>query len=333
MKSVIECPYCIGNAHLSKETGELQFRKEPYQIVKHFYKCDTCNEEFTTTESDQLTYNQLVNQYRAKYHIPNAEEIKNIREQYSLSAAGMSKLLGLGVNTYGGYEKDEIPVEANAILIKQAANPNSLADMIADKVDTDNPIWAKIRTAKARHSAAATLIQPINHINQANEFTGFKKTSWVKIENVLILLVSECNPNYNDKLKLNKLLYYADNFHFKSYGTSITGLTYRAIPHGPVPTCYDNIFGNLTNQSILLSDWKEVGNQSAIELFTTNMKPDMSVFSESEREVINIIVQKFKNIYTWDLVNLSHKEKAWIELEKQREIIDYQKYAFDLIAL
>ena len=333
MNALIECPYCDGNAHLKREAGTLQFRKETFQVIKHFYKCDKCQEEFTTTESDQLTYNQLVNQYRAKYHIPSAEEIKNIREQYGLSAAAMSQLLGLGINTYGGYEKDDIPIEANAILIKQAANPHNLAEMIGDKVDINDSVWSKINEANARHSATNTLLQPINHINQANEFTGFKKTNWVKIKNVFILLVSKCNPNYNDKLKLNKLLYYMDSLHFKSYGTSVTGITYRAIPHGPVPTCYDNIFSNLTNQSILISDWKEVKNRGAIELFTTNSEPNMSVFSESEKEVLNTVIQKFKNTYTWDLVDLSHKEKAWIELEKHRAIIDYQKYAFELIAL
>ena len=333
MNILIQCPYCDGNAHLEKETGTLQFRKETFQVVKHFYKCDKCQEEFTTTESDQLTYNQLVNQYRAKYHIPSADEIKKIREQYGLSAARMSQLLGLGINTYGNYEKDDIPVEANAILIKQAANPHNFADIIADKVELNDTIWIKIKEAIARMTSTNRLLQPINHIAQANEFTGFKKTDWVKIENALIILVSESNPNYNDKLKLNKQLFYTDYFHFKSHGTSVTGLSYRAIPYGPVPTCYDNIFGNLVNESILLPDWKETNGGSASELFKTERKPDWSVFTESEKEAIWAVIEKFKNIHTWDLVYLSHKEKAWIELEKQRAVIDYQKYAFDLIGL
>ena len=333
MKSIIECPYCEGNAHLSKETGLLSFRKESFQVVKHFYKCDKCQEEFTTTESDELTYNQLINQYRAKYHIPSAEEIKKIRAQYGLSAARMSQLLGLGINTYGNYEKDDIPVEANAILIKQASNPNNFADMIADKVESNDAIWRKIGEAKARQTATNRLLQPINHINQANEFTGFKKTDWGKIENIIIILVRECNPNYNDKLKLNKQLFYTDYFHFKSHGTSITGLSYRAIPFGPVPTCYDNIFGNLVNESILIPDWKETNNRSASEFFKTDREPNWSVFTETEKEAINTVIQKFRNTHTWDLVDLSHKEKAWIELEKQRAVIDYQKYAFDLMGL
>ena len=333
MKSVIECPYCDGNAHLKKEGGALMFRKEPFQVIKHFYKCDKCKEEFTTTEVDQLTYNQMVNQYRAKYHIPSSEEIKKIREQYGLSAARMSQLLGLGINTYGNYEKDDIPLEASAMLIKQAAMPSNFADMISDKVELNDSIWSKINEAKSRFSSISKLLQPINHINQANELTGFKKTDWFKIENTVVAFVNQCQPKYNDKLKLNKLIFYADFGHYKSYGTSITGLSYRAIPHGPVPTCYDNIFGSLTNQNILLSDWKEANNGGAFELFTTTMKPNWTVFTESEKEIIENVIEKFKNTQTWDLVELSHTEKAWIELEKQRAIIDYQKYAFDLLAL
>jgi putative zinc finger/helix-turn-helix YgiT family protein len=333
MKSIIECPYCDGNAYLTKQIGELKFRKEAFQVVKHFYTCDRCMEEFTTTEADQLTYNQLVNQYRAKYHIPSAEEIKAIREQYGISARKMSELLGMGVNNYGNYENGEIPTEAYANYIHLAANPTNFSEIVKDKVDINDPILSKIKEAKARKSAVNKLIQPINHINQANEFTGFRKTDWVKIENAIIILITESNPNYNDKLKLNKQLFYTDYYHFKTYGTSVTGLSYRAIPYGPVPTCYDNIFGNLINESILVADWKEGTNGSASELLKTDIKPDWSVFSDSEKIAIRTVIEKFKNIHTWDLVNLSHKEKAWIEFEKQRGVIDYQKYAFDLIAL
>lgn len=333
MNILIQCPYCDGNAHLEKETGTLQFRKETFQVVKHFYKCDKCQEEFTTTESDQLTYNQLVNQYRAKYQIPTPEEIKEIREQYGLSARRMSELLGMGINNYGNYENGEIPTEAYAHYIHLAANPTNFSEIIKDKVSLNDSIFERLKQATARKTSIVKSIQPINHIDGANSFTGFKRTNWVKIENTLILLVSECNPNFNDKLKLNKLMFYADFYHYKSFGTSITGISYRAIPNGPVPTCYDNIFGNLTNQSILSSDWKEAKNGGAIELFTIETKPDLSVFSESEKEAILMVIEKFKNMHTWDLVYLSHKEKAWIELEKQRAVIDYQKYAFDLIGL
>ena len=37
-------------------------------------------------------------------------------------------------------------------------------------------------------------------------------------------------------VKLFKLLYYLDMLHFRETGRSVTGLSYRALPYGPVPT-------------------------------------------------------------------------------------------------
>ncbi|MBK7883908.1 MAG: hypothetical protein IPJ81_08950 [Chitinophagaceae bacterium] len=95
MKKVIECPYCDGYANLEKQTKELSYRKELFKVIEHFYKCNKCNEEFTTTETDTVTLLQAYNQYREKYSIPFAEEIISLREKYELSAIKMSEVLGL----------------------------------------------------------------------------------------------------------------------------------------------------------------------------------------------------------------------------------------------
>jgi hypothetical protein len=39
------------------------------------------------------------------------------------------------------------------------------------------------------------------------------------------------------------------------------------------------------------------------------------------------------NISTREIVDLSHKEKAWKELEDKKELIGYQDYAFELLAV
>lgn len=44
------------------------------------------------------------------------------------------------------------------------------------------------------------------------------------------------HTKYCGLVKLFKLLYYADMLHFRETGRSITGLSYRALPYGPVPT-------------------------------------------------------------------------------------------------
>ena len=154
------------------------------------------------------------------------------------------------------------------------------------------------------------------------------------MSNLLLYLISSCNPDYNDKLKLNKLLFYSDYFHFKQTGKSITGLTYRAISYGPVPVNYDYLFAYLTNElNIIEPTFSKSLNSRVIEYFYSKKPYDLSIFSDEELQTINQIIEKFRNITSWELVELSHKEKAWIELNKNSAIISYQQYGFDLEAI
>ena len=46
--------------------------------------------------------------------------------------------------------------------------------------------------------------------------------------------------------------------------------------------------------------------------------------------MLDTVVLKFKNVSTKNIIALSHLEKAWIENEKDRKVISYKDYAFDL---
>lgn len=54
-----------------------------------------------------------------------------------------------------------------------------------------------------------------------------------------------------------------------------------------------------------------------------------SLFDSNELKALREVATKFKDIKTADVIALSHKEKAWLENEKKKELISY-RYAFDL---
>ena len=84
MKKIIECPICDGTADLHSEKKKRIFRKEEFEITEYFYLCNKCNEEFTTTDSDEVTISQVYNQYREKYRIPSPEQLALTKEKYGL---------------------------------------------------------------------------------------------------------------------------------------------------------------------------------------------------------------------------------------------------------
>ena len=98
------------------------YRGEDYPCIMTLFQDKESGEMFTTTESDTVWFNQVTNQYRAKYGIPYTDEIIALRERYGVSAAKMSVILGFGINQYRLYETGEMPSLSNARLILLVAD-------------------------------------------------------------------------------------------------------------------------------------------------------------------------------------------------------------------
>lgn len=338
MNQIIDCAYCDGQAYLQKTDRELTYRKETYRVVEHFYKCNKCKEEFTTTGSDTLTLVQAHNQYREQFSIPFPDEIVAIRDKYKLNAKKMSEVLGLGVNGYSNYEKGEIPTPAIGNLISNADNPEIFKTMLQKAVhhfssNTFASTLERVNCLINNENHLQPFYAKLNQSSVPNSASGFKKTNKDKIANILVAYISNCKVEYNDRLKLNKLLFYTDFAFYKLYGSSITGLSYRAIDYGPVPTFYDNIFTYFQNENIIQSNWIRESNGTAKETFLTETEFDEDLFTSEEKEVIFSIIEKFKETSCWDLIELSHEEQGWKKLHRKRGIIDYQEFAFDLIGV
>lgn len=338
MKQKIECPYCDGTANLHKEAKELTYRKDVFKIVAHFYKCEKCCEEFTTTEADTISLIQAHNQYREKNNIPFPEEIAAIREKYDLPASKMSEVLGLGANGYSNYENGEIPTPAYGNLISAASEPKTFMNLLDKaKEDFSENAFKKVRERVTyliqTEDENKNLYAILNVYNQPNNFTGYKKPVATKIANLVTYFIQHSKPDFNDKLKLNKQLFFADFTHYKNHGASITGISYRAVKYGPVPANYDNIYAYLENELLICSQFLKLPNGGAREVFISEADFDKKLFSEEEKKTLFTITEKFANISTWDIVELSHEEKAWKELEANRELIGYQDYAFELVAV
>jgi putative zinc finger/helix-turn-helix YgiT family protein len=335
MKQTLECPYCEGQASIRIQKKTVEYRKENFDIAEYYYECDKCNEEFTTTEIDHVTLAQAHNQYRERHGIPFIDEIISIRKKYGLSARKMSEILGLGINGYTNYENGDMPSEAIGNLIKLAASPETFRQMLEQKKNLFSTTmldqtFKRVNDLIKEHSNNVFFYACLDYYNSPNAYTGYKVFDKEKVGILLSWLVQSCDNKYNDKLKLNKLLFYLDFSHFKSTGQSITGISYRAIQHGPVPTFYDNIFAYYESEGIIMSEWESDKSGKAREIFVSENPIDKSMFTKEEVETIEMIIEKFRAVSSWDLVTLSHKEKAWVDLNEKREIVSYLDYAFDL---
>ncbi|MGV3539476.1 MAG: type II toxin-antitoxin system antitoxin SocA domain-containing protein [Rufibacter sp.] len=322
---------------LVKEASSLQFRKEAFEVVYHYYLCADSGEQFTTDALDQINLNQVHNQYREKYGIPFTHEIKEIRRKYGVSSKMMSEILGLGTNTYRLYETGEMPSVANGRLILAINEPD---DFLKQVEASAHLLTAKetakiiknieeLKKQKDITAMEAFMASSYFKYDEVNEYSGYRRQNLTKIAH-LISFYAQAMELF--KTKLNKLLFYTDFGAYKSRGCSVTGLAYRAIPFGPVPAEYEKLYLKLAEDGFLEMEPKPVSG-NFVDSFKSLVAFNQEHFDPEELMVMHKVVEKFKKVNSKAIVDISHQEKAWLENEKDKSLISYQKYAFDLAQL
>lgn len=318
---------------LIKEKRTLTFRKEEFGIVYHHFKCEDSGEFFTTTELDEININQLYNRYRERHRLPFPEEVRQIRENYELSASKMSEVLGFGTNGYRNYESGEVPSLSNAKLIQVAADPKEFKKLIERSDAFDGKALDKI----LHHINSLIAQQKQNKFNNQligylfgnshpSSFTGYKVPDFEKFSEMVVFFAERMEPW---KTKLNKLLFYADFSMYAKKGCSISGAQYVAIPLGPVPNNFQSIYELLANNGIITIEYSKINSEIAGEKFSTTIERrfNPSLFTIEELNLLEQIASRFNKTSTQKIIDYSHEEKAWIENLGTNKVIDYE-YGF-----
>lgn len=331
-------PFTGGKTRLEKEWQTMPFRKDSFRICYHYYVCEDTGEQFTNDELDTLNQNQVYNQYRAKYGIPFIDEIQRIREQYELSATKMSEVLGLGANVYRQYEGGEMPSVSSGRLIKLASDANQFAELLAcskNLFETKeyDKVQKKVEHAKRFQTWESILKNRWLFNSPAPDiYNGYILPSIEKVGAMIHHFACAAQPFTT---AMNKLMFYADFRHFKQYGRSISGLTYRAIQMGPVPAYYGRIYSEAVEHgfvSIREVEFNEHVGDQFYDKDNTGSKEQPTIFISSEWGVINEVTTWFIRDLkksTKRIVDASHDEKAWQENVDEFGRISYV-LSFDL---
>lgn len=320
---------------LQAEERQLTFRKEDFSIVYLFYLCEDSGEKFTTTKVDELNMQQLYNLYRDKHNITFPEEIKEIRNKYGISAKKMSEVLGLGVNSYRNYENGEVPNHSNSKLIQMAQDPRNFKDLVElsdllserDKAELTKKADRILAVEKERKLKTYFEEYLLNGL-LPDVYTGFKKSNFEKLTEMVVFFTQELSPW---KTAMNKLLFYSDFGFFKNACRSISGARYRAITWGPVPDNFNSIFDYIKNNGSVNINYIKFPNGVEGEQFIPieGRNFNAGLFDKNEIEILNKVAARFRDVPTQEIVETSHKEKAWIENQTAKNLISYQ-YAFAL---
>lgn len=329
----MKSPFTGGEVVLEKELRTHEFRGLRLEIMHHYYRCKDTGETFTDTRIDELNLTQLHNLYREKEGIPYKDEIIEYRKQYGLPATKLSLILGFGINMYGKYEAGEIPSVSNGRMIHSICKDPEIfkrffqnnaygfdeKEKIAIIKKIDEAIEKRIKQTNLEMEKFAAL----GH-TERGQYTGYANPDLNKARQMVLYFAIKCRPFVT---KMNKLLFYADFFHYKKTGVSISGMTYQAITNGPVPQRYAGLIDNATDLVERVDEYYP--NDIAGERLISDHEFDSSLFSVEELKTLEEIAFRFKKTPTKEIVSLSHQEDAWVKNNETHNIISYH-HAFTL---
>lgn len=124
-----------------------------------------------------------------------------------------------------------------------------------------------------------------------------------------------------DKLKLIKLIYFADRYHLRRYGRPMLNDAYFAMPLGPVGSSVKDIaeFSDFLAEEErgYASKYFARGGQDNTVVSVSEV--DIDVFSKSEVEALDFAYNEFGKYSASTLVNVTHRYPEWDKFKSALE--------------
>lgn len=327
----MNCPLC-DKAHEVEERKRvttITLKGEEVSYEESFYFCANSDEDENEFETGSMTNENLLNArnaYRVQKGLLTSDEIVAIRESYGLSQVDLAKLLGWGEATISRYESKAIQDEAYDTMLRlvkdnplqaleflkknsdkfNAIKRNEIRSKIVEKLDS---YGKEFLTRQAFEGEYANFEEPCDS-------NGYTTLNIDKLE-AAISYIAE-STSYLFKVKLMKMLWYSDVVSFIKNGFAMTGLVYRHEPMGALPIGHYSLM-NLERLNVQ----EEVSStyDSMLHVYPTQ-DMDYSIFTDDEKETLNLVIEKFKNYKANEIVDYMHEEKAYNET-KAGEIIPF----------
>lgn len=315
----------------------LVLEKETFKGIKVAYEasyqyCDLAEELYMNEIQLQENDMRLKDAYRKEQGLLTASEIIAIRAKYGISQSDLCILLGWGAKTITRYEGHQVQDRAHDTILKKIANDSEWFLVLLREAKDNLPVesyqkYLNITTALYEKDRDSYLYKAIeaNYIKfQGNPlFQGNTELSLGKVVDVIRYFAASKKITDLYKVKLMKLMWYADALSFKIRGIAITGLVYRALPMGAVPVGH-NSFIDLSN---VPCEELDIGETIAYHFYLKEAT-EFPTLSKEEKGILDVVIEKLGGMTKNEIVAFMHKERAYVETE-QKEVISFA-YAREL---
>lgn len=312
---------------LVMEQTTLKNKQVEYEALYSF--CDVAKELYMDEQQMQDNDTRLKDAYRRSEGLLTSAEISAIRGKYGISQNDLCVLLGWGGKTITRYESHQVQDKAHDTILKKInKDPEWFLSLLNDaRLKLPAASYQKYlekATALYEENQDAYLRRAIEAVYakfKGNQMShGNVELSLDKVVDVIRYFAASQKVTNLYKVKLMKLMWYADALAYRNRGFAITGLVYRALPMGAVPIGHNSII----DLKDVPCEEVDMGETNAY-YFSLDGEQVFPALSQEDIDILNCVIGKLGQMSKNEIVEFMHKEQAYIRTA-QRDVIQF-KYA------
>lgn len=328
------CPCCMEEHEVKtvkiKEQAAFKDRQVNYDAV--YMYCDVADELYMDERQIQENDISLKDAYRRSEGLLTSDEISGIRAKYGITQSDLCTLLGWGGKTITRYESHQVQDRAHDTILKKIdRDPEWFLSLLKDAKNNLSEATYQKYLAAATAFYEADQDQYLRKAIQASYarfgsdklFHGNIELSLDKVVDVIRYFASSTRITSLYKVKLMKLMWYADALSYKRRGFAITGLVYLAFPMGAVPVGHNMVI----DLKDVPCEEVDMGETNAYHFFLKD-KASFPSLSGEDQEILDAVIVKLGKMSKDEIVAFMHKERAYIETAPS-DVIQF-KYAESL---
>jgi putative zinc finger/helix-turn-helix YgiT family protein len=319
------CPECndLTPRRVEQRYEIYKVKGKPFTISAQVEVCSVCGTDVFSPALDQENVEQAYGLYRRQHGILSPGEIKAIREKYRLSQRAFSRLLGFGEITIHRYESGSLPDAAHNELLVTLRNLVNMRDFVQrhkDRLRPDELLRVEValqeHQAETREREVRTAVPDL--VFGSQEYGG-QHFHFERSAHMIVFFTSHRSVGKSFRVKLLKLLWYADFLNFKRHGRSISGLSYVKLPLGPVPHEFQYLLREVERAGFVTSETRTIlveNEEAEGYLYQATVPFQNNVFDSLELDTLDAVVAQLGSLSGGQLKNLSHRERAWKDTRK-----------------
>ncbi len=325
------CPCCMEEHEVKTVLMDDQatFKNRKVEYDASYLFCDLAKEFYMDEQQIQDNDIRMKDAYRKKEGLLTSAEISGIRAKYGISQTDLCVLLGWGGKTITRYESHQVQDRAHDTILKKIdqdpewflsllrdAKSNLSSDSYQKYLNAATSLYEKDQDAYLKKAIEASYAG-----FQGNRmFHGNTELSLDKVVDVIRYFAYSSKVTSLYKVKLMKLMWYADALAYKKRGSAITGLVYQALPMGAVPVGHNSII----DLKDVPCEEVDMGETNAYH-FSLSGKQSFQTLSGDEKDILDRVIEKLGKMGKNEIIEFMHKEQSYIKTPA-REVIQF-KYA------